>query len=44
MSLIIHGWKNQLNDANNAPNQARATSLDYSIPWDLGPEYCESRL
>ncbi|NHN26016.1 M23 family metallopeptidase, partial [Flavobacterium jejuense] len=42
-SFILNGWEDDLNNKSANHNQARASSIDYYLPWDFNKELCVSR-
>jgi hypothetical protein len=42
-SFIINGWKNDVTNKTKNQNQAKASNIDYYLPWDYNKELCVSR-
>jgi murein DD-endopeptidase MepM/ murein hydrolase activator NlpD len=42
-SFVINGWKQNLDNTTAKFIQAKASTIDYYLPWDLNKELCVSR-
>ncbi|WP_205728606.1 M23 family metallopeptidase [Flavobacterium sp. J27] len=42
-TFLINGWQNDLNNKSIPYNEAKASNIDYYLPWDYNKELCVSR-